>query len=223
MPRGGRSIESGRVYHIISRFVAKEWFIKSELERNCYVSLLGGAMAQTDWRLLSYAIMSSHLHFGLVAGDDPLVEWMRPLHTRFARWMNEQRERIGAVFVRGPNVIEIRSDGVGRMIDYIHRNPERAGVVRNANDSNWTSQRAYAGLGHQPAWLDVASGLELVGMSRSEFAVWLENARTDVTQLDRVRAHPKPRPGQPKKQKPLGLPRVLFVAGVGFEPTTFGL
>jgi hypothetical protein len=87
------------------------------------------------------------------------------------------------------------------LIDYVHRNPERAGVVRDPNDSDWTSQRAYVGLGHQPSWLDVGRGLHLAGMTRDEFRDWLTNAHTDATILDQVRARPAPRPGRPRKRE----------------------
>ncbi|MEO8844374.1 MAG: hypothetical protein ABI704_22510 [Kofleriaceae bacterium] len=198
MFRGGSRIEPGRVYHVISRFVAKEWFIESNVERRCYCSLVGGAIAETDWRLFAYAIMSSHVHLGLVAGRVPLAKWMRPTHTTFAGWLNQRRERIGGVFVRGPNVIEVRPDGAARLIDYIHRNPQRAGVVRHPNDSDWTSQRAYVGLEHQRSWLDVDCGLRLVGMSRDDFRVWVEDANTDAEALERIRVAPRRVRGRPR-------------------------
>jgi putative transposase len=212
MARGGCGIEAGRVYHVIPRFVAKEWFIESELERNCYLSLLGGAIAETDWELFAYAIMSSHVHLGVRAGDVPLADWMRPMHTRFANWMNVHRERIGAVFVRGPNVVEIRPDGAAKLIDYIHRNPERAGI---ATESTWTSQRAYVGRGHQPRWLDVECGLELAGMSREEFRVWTDDARTDAKALELIRAEPIQRRGRPhsEKAKTLGVTKGSLRSG----------
>jgi hypothetical protein len=185
MARGGASIRAGTIQHTIPRFVAKEWFIESALERSVYLSLLSGALENTDWRCFSYAVMSSHIHLGLIAGHDTLASWLRPMHTRFAHWMNEQRERIGAVFVRGPNVIEVQPDGVSRLINYIHNNPVRAGVVAHPEMSNWTSHRAYAGLSHRPAWLDIESGLE---HSRFEDASALTNW---TLKLPRFRGHPK--------------------------------
>ncbi len=102
MARGGGSTKAGVIYHIISRFVAKEWFIESAIERRTYLGLLGTAIAATDWTCFSYAVMSSHIHLGLVAGNDTMASWMRPMHTAFANWLNLRRERIGAVFVKGP-------------------------------------------------------------------------------------------------------------------------
>jgi hypothetical protein len=163
----------GNVYHLISRFVAKAWFIDSAEERRMYLSLLGSAIRETDWRLFCYAVMSSHVHLGVLAGTTTLRSWLRPMHTAFASWMNLRRERIGAVFVRGPKVIDVRPDGVAHLINYVHYNPVRAGVVAHPDESDWTSQRAYLGVARRPAWLDVACGLELCAFaSRDEFAAW---------------------------------------------------
>ena len=100
MTRGGGNVKPGAIYHLISRFVAKEWFIESSVERRAYLSMLGAAIGPTDWRCFAFAVMSSHIHLGLVAGTTPLAEWLRPMHTGFAKWTNRRRDRIGAVFAR---------------------------------------------------------------------------------------------------------------------------
>src|SRR5215204_1287195 len=107
MARGGGHVEAGRVYHVISRFVAKQWFVESTRERRVYLSMLGDAMERSDWRCFSFAVMSSHVHLGVVAGVSPLAAWMRKMHSDFADYINKRRERIGAVFVKGPNVLEV--------------------------------------------------------------------------------------------------------------------
>jgi putative transposase len=173
MTRGGGSAEPGVVYHLISRFVAKEWFIKSEGERRMYLSLLGGALATTDWTCFSFAVMSSHVHLGLVAGSDRLATWLRPMHTTFANWLNVERERIGAVFVRGPNLGTVPPDQCARLVNYIHYNPVRAGVVADPKQSDWTSHPAYVGAGRAPTWLAVDAGLALCGFSSgADFECW---------------------------------------------------
>jgi hypothetical protein len=200
MARGGASVEHGTVQHIIPRFVAIEWFIESALERNVYLSLLSGALEETDWRCFSYALMSSHIHLGVIAGHDTLASWLRPMHTRFARWMNEQRERIGAVFVRGPNVIPVQPDGVSRLINYIHNNPVRAGLVAQPQLSDWTSHRAYAGLSHRPAWLDIESGLARSGFQDlGALANWTRSTTVERAELEAFHVEVPPKPGRPRK------------------------
>ncbi len=157
-------------------------------------------LAASDWRCFSFAIMSNHIHLGLLAGKDSLASWMRPAHTRFAQWINEQRERIGAVFVRGPNIISVRMEGVARLIAYIHRNPVRAGVVGSPADSDWTSHRAYLGLSYKPSWLDVSLGLELSGFSSGgDLDSWVSGTAVTRDDLEAMRTDPIRPAGRPRE------------------------
>jgi hypothetical protein len=192
------------VYHLISRFTAKEWFIQSAVERAAYLILLGRSIAWTDWRCFSFALMSSHVHLGVLAGSIPLADWLRPMHTAFAEWINERRERIGGVFVRGPKLIQFQRAGTAQLINYIHHNPVRAGVVSNPLHSNWTSHPAYAGIARRPSWLSIECGVALTGFdSAATLATWIESTTTSRSELEAVRAVPYVGRGRPAKDKSL--------------------
>jgi hypothetical protein len=164
MPRKPRCSRAGRVYHLISRFVDREWFIKDDEDRAYYLKLVGRALKRTDWRAFGYSIMSNHFHHSVLAGKAPLGEWIRRVHAPFAGWLNKKYDRIGSVFVRGPKQLEVRTDGVASLLAYIHNNPVRAGLVPHAALSEWSSHRAYVGLDRAPRWLCVEEGLELAGV-----------------------------------------------------------
>jgi hypothetical protein len=165
MPRQPRSFRPGVVYHLISRFVEHEWFITHHRERALYLKLLGRALARTDWRCLSYAIMSSHTHLAAVAGSEPLDAWIRRVHGPFAEAINMDLGRIGSLFVRGPRDLPVPDEHVGALIAYHHNNPVRAGVVKRAAESDWTSHRAFLGLAPRPRWLHVGEALSRAGLS----------------------------------------------------------
>jgi hypothetical protein len=176
MPRTPRRIEPGAVYHLISRFVDREWFITSDLERRQYLTLLGKAVIKSDWRCISFAVMSNHIHLGTVAGTQPLDSWIRRIHAPFADWMNRTHGRIGVMFVRGPKALPVAPEGVGSLIAYIHNNPVRAGVASAPTETDWTSHRYYAGLASPPAWLDVRDGLARAGFAdRNLFDRWVSD------------------------------------------------
>src|SRR5262245_33178796 len=143
MPRQPRSIEPGNSYHLISRFVDREWFIRSTNERELYLKLLHNALAESDWRLLSYALMSNHVHHWAVAGSQPLGKWIRGVHAPFADAMNRAYGRIGCMFVRGPKAFPVSPEAAPHLLAYIHNNPVRAGLCEAAAGSAWTSHRAY--------------------------------------------------------------------------------
>lgn len=192
MPRARRLIRPGAVYHFIARFVASEWFIRGDEERRRYLNVLGRYISASDWRCFSFAIMSNHIHLGLLAGVESLTSWIRPIHSEFGEWINLRRERIGAVFVRGPKMLTVNDGGVARLIGYIHRNPVRAGVIAHPRDNDWTSHQAYAGLARRPSWLDVALGVQLAGFqSQSELDSWVDNKSLDLREPQKPAGRPK--------------------------------
>jgi len=190
MPRGVRFNVPGAVYHVISRFVDREWFIETEHERSFYLSLLGRALSESDWRCLAYAVMSNHIHLAMVAGETTMKSWVSRVHGPFAAWMNKNRGRLGPMFVRGPSDYETRDEHQGRLIAYIHNNPVRAGVVDYANQSTWTSHRSYVGAGSAPRWLHVAEGLARAGFGdATAFDQWVnaEPGHHTPVDLDQLR------------------------------------
>jgi REP element-mobilizing transposase RayT len=175
MPREPRAFFSGVAYHLISRFVDREWIIKTSDERRLYLTLLGRQIETSDWRLFSYAVMSNHVHLGVVAGAQPVDSWIRGVHAPFADAMNRAYNRIGNVFVRGPKAYPVARGSVGRLIAYIHNNPVRAGLCVSPSESDWTSHRAYLSA-RPPRWLDVDLGLALADSSqRDEFDRWVRD------------------------------------------------
>jgi hypothetical protein len=185
---------------LISRFVANTWFVESPVERRAYLSALGFELAHSDWRCFSYAVMSSHIHLALLAGNDRLRDWLRPAHKAFARWTNDRLSRAGAVFVRGPTLVAFRPEGVSSLVNYIHCNPVRANVVARPVDTDWTSHRAYMGLERRPHWLDTKLGLSLSGFPNgAALDEWMTEVRTQRDELELLRVTPARPRGRPPK------------------------
>jgi hypothetical protein len=160
MSRIARLTLPGRLYHVISRFVDRTWFLTSDLERDRYLSLFGRAVGKTDWRCLAYCMMSNHLHHAMVAGEDDLDSWARKVNAPFGRWLNVHHDRLGPVFAERPSTYLVPLHREAEVIAYIHNNPVRASVVPEARSSSWSSHRAYLGLARTPGWLGVREGLE---------------------------------------------------------------
>lgn len=94
------------------------------------------------------------------------------MDTGFALWLNilgrrRGEKKRGPVFAGPPKTVNFSDDRAGYLAAYLHNNPVRAGIVRNAADSTWTSHRAYIGLDPVPDFLNVSRGLELSGSEDS--------------------------------------------------------
>ena len=185
MPRRPRLNLPGRVYHLIPRFVDREWFITCEEERATYLRLFGRAISRSDWRCIAYAVMSNHIHLGLIPGVQRLDSWIRSAHAPFADWMNKRHDRIGPLFVRGPKDFLVAPDRVRNVIAYIHNNPVRARIVAQASLSDWTSHGAYLAPATSPPWLDVAEGLWLSGFDGGRaFNAWVDDPQSNPPDED---------------------------------------
>jgi REP element-mobilizing transposase RayT len=167
MPRYPRLDASFAVHHIVSRFVNREFRLQTEADRAEYLRRAGLALARCDWRILGYALMSSHVHLVCRAGSQPSAALVKSLHTGFALWLNRSRARLGPVFAERHTTVVLDDDRTGPLLAYVHNNPVRAGIVAAAAYSTWTSHRAYLGLEDGPDWLDIEQGLRLSGCAHT--------------------------------------------------------
>lgn len=173
MPRKPRmnSVIPGAFTHVVVRFVDGR-FLVDDHDRRQYLLFLGEALAPVDWTLVSYALMSSHIHLGLLAGDAKFSAWAHRLHTRFAMWLSwrhrqECEKTLGPVLGDRPSTYALPLERAAATIAYHHRNPVEAGVVSSPEKSSWTSHMAYLGLCPLHAGLDVPLGLRLSGFADS--------------------------------------------------------
>lgn len=175
MPRTARYNVPGTTYHVIWRFVDRQWFFSANEERQTYLRMLGHALGQTDWRCLAYALMSNHIHLAVVAGEAPMSSWTKSVNSPFASYMNKRHGRLGPLFASRGKDFGTVPRKEGSLIAYIHNNPVRAEVVKHAAESDWTSHRAYTGLASAPKWLHVDEGLRRAGFTDPHaFDAWVD-------------------------------------------------
>jgi REP element-mobilizing transposase RayT len=167
MTRKKRTLVPGSLVHVISRFVNRDFRIQSPLERREFLRRVGKHVPRTDWRLLALTPMSSHIHLAVIAGSIEFREFISPIHSGFAGWLNRRHGRIGPVFADRPKTINVDPAHAFRLIAYLHNNPVRANICSSPEESDWSTHRYYAGLEPAPRWLDVSLGLRLAGFENS--------------------------------------------------------
>jgi hypothetical protein len=182
MPRYARFIRPGSLVHVISRYLNREFLVQHDEERAAYLEFLGQALDRSDWLMLSYGLMSSHNHWGAIAGLMPFSRLSLAVNSRFARWYNRRHGRLGPMFADRPKTLIVSPLKAAYLIGYQHNNPARAGVVPDATESTWTSHQAYLGLADAPPWLQVKLGLKIAGFEDDvdAFAAYVRNNALQV-------------------------------------------
>jgi len=160
MPRFARFHVTGGLFHVISRFHDRRFYLDIEGAREKYLTLLGQAVESHDSRLIAFCLMSSHVHLVVQLGNDPLGQLTKRIHAPFGNWVNAQRKGLGAILADRPKSVLVHNETYGmELIRYVHNNPVRAGLVERASESGWTSHRAYLGLVECPSWLSTGAVL----------------------------------------------------------------
>lgn len=185
MPRFARIHVAGGLFHVISRFHDKRFYLDVDGAREKYLELVGRASETHDSRIVAYCLMSSHVHLVLQLGNDSLGSLTKKIHSPFGIWLNSRRRRgLGTVMADRPKSVLVHSESYGvELIRYVHNNPVRAGIVERAKDSSWSSHRSYLGLEPTTPWLvtqamlgDEARQREIV---RDDFAQYVDEGRSE--------------------------------------------
>jgi len=171
MARSIRIEYPGAFYHVMARGNRRERIFGDEADRKFFCQTLGEACGRTGWRVHAWVLLSNHYHLMVETPEANLVEGMKWLQNTYTRRFNSRHRLWGRLF--GDRYKAILSDGssdyyYGSLMDYIHLNPVRAGLVRigrgqSVRDYPWSSLAAgYAVPARKRLpWLAAAEGLAM--------------------------------------------------------------
>ena len=213
MARGIRIEYPGAFYHVMARGNRRERIFREDADRRFFCQTLGEACDRTGWRVHAWVLMSNHYHLMLETPEANLVAGMKWLQNTYTRRFNSRHRLWGRLF--GDRYKAILSEGGSdyyycSLMDYIHLNPVRVGLVRMAEgqsvrDYPWSSVAAgYAvRASARASWLAASEGLAMAqcpdtAAGRRRFVAHLDerakeegsrSAGVIVPENDRRRSH----------------------------------
>ena len=130
MARPARIEYTGAIYHVISRGNYRKDLFTVGKSGEAFEKSLFEACVKCGWRLHAYVIMSNHYHLCLETPEGNLVEGMRWLQGTFGNRFNRFVGGHGHVFQgRYKALLLEQGDWMVSLVNYIHLNPVRAGIV----------------------------------------------------------------------------------------------
>lgn len=196
MPRSARLNYPGGIFHAVSRFAGDQYILRGDAERSAYLRQLARALEKTDTQVLAYCLMSNHVHLVLLQGDEPLERLFKPLHTGFALWVHKRDaarraksgKAQGPVIAGRPRTVLVEEERyLQELVRYVHNNPVRAGLVRHAVASSWSSHQAFVGKVNVPEWLNVGYVLERFGSgarARRELEAFVRDGEAELQRAE---------------------------------------
>ena len=139
MPRIARKLSETGFYHVIIRGVNKETIFLDDNDRKMFLRLLRKYKAELECNVYAYCLMSNHVHLLIQDQQLNIGELMKNITCVYAGEFNKKHKRVGHLFqdrFKSQNVEN--QNYLLRLIRYIHRNPEKAGICKT-EEYKWSS------------------------------------------------------------------------------------
>lgn len=170
MPRHARKKSFTGIYHVLIRGINREktFLDRSDFEK--FVEIMARIKKETGFVLYGYCLMINHVHLLIGEGPEDISQIMKRIGTSYAMWFNKRHDRTGHLFQDRFRSECVEDDSyLLTVIRYIHQNPVKAGLVKNAEDYIWSSCRAYcSGYDNLPVLTDIDFILGLFGNDKEK-------------------------------------------------------
>ena len=159
----------GAIYHVINRGNYRRDVFETADKAAGFERSLFEMCGRMRWRLQAYVLMRNHYHLAVETPEPNLVEGMHWLQTTFATRFNRFRHERGHLFQGRYQALLVEpGESLKRVVDYIHLNPVRAGIVaaEQVVDFRWGSLRRFL-RGERPDCLQAEAWLSSSGPTLS--------------------------------------------------------
>lgn len=155
MARAWRIEYEGALYHVLSRGNERQDIVVTDDDRKLFLTTVGEMGERFEVDVFAYVLMDNHYHLLFRTNRSNLCRSMQWFGATYTKRFNLRHNRSGHLFQgRYKNMLVQNDAYLLQLSYYIHRNPQRAGMVRRVADYKWSSYRAYAyGKSHQ-RWLN---------------------------------------------------------------------
>lgn len=176
MTRSLRIEYEGALYHVINRGNYRRDVFETVGAAQAFVTALEEATERYGWIVHAYVVMRNHFHLAVETPKPNLSDGMHWLQSTLATRFNRLRGERGHFFQgRYQALLMEDREILSRVVDYIHLNPVRAGIVAadQVNAFRWSSLtrfvrapgQRFKGLEaqywlEQHGWKDIAAGWE---------------------------------------------------------------
>lgn len=149
----------------MNRGARREPIFTNDADRLVFLETLAELPTRFGVVVHAYVLMPNHYHLLLTCPRGNLSRAMRHLGARFTARLNQAHPAWDGPVFRGRFKNRVVEDDAYWMhlLAYIHLNPVRAHLAKDADASRWSSHAAYVGRERAPDWLSTGELLDMYG------------------------------------------------------------
>jgi len=132
------------IYHVMLRGINRQNIFESRGDYYHFKTCLEEVKAVSGLKVFAYCLMSNHAHILAGVGTEPLGTSFKRVGVRYAVWYNRKYNRQGQLFQNRYKSEPITDESyLLAAVRYLHQNPVKAKLCRNACDYEWSSYIDY--------------------------------------------------------------------------------
>ena len=146
MPRIARKNIKSHYIHVVIQGIEKRFIFQENESKKYYLELLYKNLKDyPNMYILAYCIMDNHIHLLFYCKNiEELSKLMSRTNTSYALWYNKLEKRVGYVYRDRYYTQAIKDEKhLLNSLAYIHNNPVKAGMVKNAKEYSYSSYNLY--------------------------------------------------------------------------------
>lgn len=155
-------------HHVMSRARRGYELFQGNEDFFCFLELLKDTTDMFHVNISAYCLMSNHYHLLLQTPDANLARCMRHINGVYTQKYNARHGCDGTLFKGRYKSIIIDADNyLLQLVRYIHKNPQRAGLVQDLHVYPWSSHKGYLSSAKNWDWLYKDFVFSLISKNRS--------------------------------------------------------
>jgi putative transposase len=151
MPRVAREKSRSGIYHVMLRGANRQEIFHDDEDCLKFLNIIEKYKVKSDLKLYAWCLMGNHVHLLVKEGNELLSTTMKRIGVSFVSYYNWKYQTNGHLFqdrFRTENVEDARY--LLTVVNYIHQNPVKAGIVSRVDEWQWSSCLRYYGKSQFP-------------------------------------------------------------------------
>jgi len=163
MSRPIRIAFPGAWYHVMNRGRRAEKIFFNKSDYQAFVDLLQETTEAWNIKIAAYGLMPNHYHLLVQTPEGNISRAMRHINGVYTQRFNKRHHMDGQLFRGRYKSILVSGDSyLLQLVRYIHRNPLKAGLVKDLKAYPWSSHKPYLSVAKKWDWLHKQFVLKLL-------------------------------------------------------------
>lgn len=158
----------GAWYHVMNRGRGSEVVFPTKKDYDCFLEILKESVTMWGVNIGAFCLLPNHYHILIQTPEGNLSRCMRHINGVYTQRFNRRHSTDGSLFRgRYRSILVGEESYLFELVRYIHRNPLRAGLVKDLNKYPWSSHKGYLSVSKKWDWISKNFLFNYLGKDRT--------------------------------------------------------